>query len=86
MTSIDRDPLTRTELEIVLSCFSGVVQQTGRAGETWAAQIVAKLRGQIMITMPCDDDPCPLVQSAVPFPVPIPATAKRGKGRAKDRP
>lgn len=84
MTSIDKSPFTRTELQIVTSCFLGVVQQCHRADTPWAQTIAAKLRARVLAASQPDDDPCPAVQDAVPFPVPFPPpAAKRPRGKSK---
>lgn len=79
MTSIDRNPLTRREAEIVYACTMGVLAQCNRSATPWALTLQAKLRAMYMLADPVDDDPCPPLHDAVPYP--CPALDRRAQSR-----
>ena len=81
MSSIDRSSFTRRELEIVYACTMGVLQACNRDATPWGKTIQAKLRARVMTTPQIDDDACPPLQDAVPYPVPTPSRQSQERRR-----
>jgi hypothetical protein len=92
-TPIDRDPLTRRQVEILIACFRGQIAAAGREGEPWVERILARVRARYLDAPhdDVDDLDTPRVESILPYPAPLahgdppPAEPINKAGRARPR-